>query len=87
MAQKEHESGVAVAVERTTFSWDATLCVHCGACVVHCPCNAFMVDAKTDRISWDEQMCVPCGVCIPSCGYGALTLFSRPPRAAKGGRK
>ena len=81
------KSGVGVAVESRLFSFDEALCVHCGACVAHCFVDAFEVDPKTARVSWDAQKCVSCGICIPACGYGALSLVSPKPRAAKGGRK
>ena len=54
--------------------WYENRCIHCGACVVHCPTGALAFsNDKTRAIQFSEDLCVECHACIGACPYGACT--------------
>ncbi len=54
--------------------WDENRCVHCGACVVHCPPGALtIVDQGTRTVTFNEDRCIECLACIAACPFGACS--------------
>jgi len=54
--------------------WDEDRCVHCGACVVHCPTGALsIVDRATRTVIFTEDRCIECLACIAACPFGACS--------------
>jgi NAD-dependent dihydropyrimidine dehydrogenase PreA subunit len=54
--------------------WDSERCVHCGACLVHCPSGALsMIDRATRTVGFNEDICIECLACVAVCPYGACS--------------
>ncbi len=54
--------------------WEPNSCVHCGACVVHCPTGALsIVDRATREVAFNEDNCIECLACVAACPFGACT--------------
>lgn len=46
------------------------MCIHCGACVKHCPAGALYI-SKEGKVIWKEEMCTQCDTCIKVCPHYA----------------
>jgi len=54
--------------------WDESRCVHCCACVVHCPTAALsIIDRPTRTVDFDEESCIECLACVAACPFGACS--------------
>ena len=54
--------------------WEPNSCVHCGACVVHCPTGALsIVDRATREVAFNEDNCIECLACVAACPFGACS--------------
>lgn len=47
-------------------------CIHCGACVKVCPCNALFVDESTRLVLANQEACAGCGACEKVCPIGVI---------------
>ena len=68
--------GVRVLVPAHNLIFDETRCVGCGACIGHCPPQAFSFEPESATVRFEEEKCIACNLCIPVCGYGALESVS-----------
>ena len=51
---------------------DEARCVHCGACLSHCPTGALSVgNAQTREICYNENDCIECLACLRVCPFDA----------------
>lgn len=65
---------VVIHAGNKSIRWDESRCVHCGACVVHCPTQAlYIADRDTRTIAFCEENCVECLACLAACPYGACS--------------
>ena len=54
--------------------WEENRCVHCGACIVHCPTHALSFgDEMTRTVVFCEDNCIECLACVAACPYGACS--------------
>jgi len=65
-------SGVEVHLPDSSFIWQETKCVHCGACAGICPSGAFSVSGETFEVEFDISKCILCELCIEACFYSAI---------------
>jgi L-aspartate semialdehyde sulfurtransferase ferredoxin len=72
----EYLKGLGVSVELLSkdVRRNDARCTHCGACVVICPTEAFVVDKKTRKVIFQEDKCVACELCIRACPPRAMEL-------------
>jgi len=56
------------------IKWHENKCVHCTACIPHCPTDAISLNRDTMEVSFDKQKCIACELCIPACPYQAIEI-------------
>jgi len=56
------------------IKWYENKCVHCTACISHCPTDAILLNRDTMKVSFDKQKCIACELCIPACPYQAIEI-------------
>jgi ferredoxin len=50
-------------------------CIHCGACVTHCPVDALVVlDRDSQRVEFLADDCIGCGICVKICPPRAMEV-------------
>jgi len=54
--------------------YDDGRCVHCSACIPHCPTGALNLDRKKMAVSFKEEKCIICEACLTVCPYHAITI-------------
>jgi len=71
------DQGILLDENLKGFRWNEDICVHCGACISHCPTSALSITDRTlMKISFNSDKCVECLKCIEVCPYGACeSLF------------
>ena len=56
------------------IKWHENKCIHCTACIPHCPTDAISLNRDTMKVSFDKQKCIACELCIPACPYQAIEI-------------
>lgn len=64
--------GVSVERKKHGVNWDETACVHCGACVGHCPTGALSMEKEGYKMVFKPEKCIVCELCVPVCPYRAI---------------
>ena len=80
--KKELEAGIKYLAELNIdiqslaqdIKWHENKCVHCTACIPHCPTHAIYLNRDTMEVSFDKQKCIACGLCISACPYQAIEI-------------
>ncbi len=49
-------------------------CVHCSACVPHCPTGALSLNKATMEVSFQGDKCILCESCVLACPYRAIEI-------------
>ena len=68
------KKGVRVQPLSKDIKRDEDKCTHCGACVIICPVDAFVVDKKTRQVNFDQSKCIACELCVPACPVRAMEV-------------
>ncbi len=55
---------------------DPCKCIHCGACVIHCPSRSIDYDAAEVALGINYDTCIFCHLCAEVCPTGAVTITS-----------
>lgn len=55
--------------------WSAAACMHCNACVSHCPNQA--LSWRGQRLLIDHDACQACGACVDGCPTTAIAYTTR----------
>jgi NAD-dependent dihydropyrimidine dehydrogenase PreA subunit len=58
-----------------TLKVNISKCIGCGMCVIVCPHQVFIMEAKQTKII-DFNACMECGACAQNCPVEAITVKS-----------
>ncbi|MEW5821339.1 MAG: NIL domain-containing protein [Cyanobacteriota bacterium] len=56
------------------ITWDNKVCVHCTACISHCPTDALNIDRSNMYVNFDHDKCIACERCLDVCSYKAISF-------------
>ncbi|MEA1993749.1 MAG: NIL domain-containing protein [Euryarchaeota archaeon] len=67
--------GVRVEPVERDIRRDEERCVHCSACIAHCPPKAlYIADRKSMKVEFDKGKCILCEACISVCPVHAMSV-------------
>lgn len=67
-------NGVSISPLASRISYNADLCINCGACVSSCLSQALTIGAPDWLLRFNPDRCIACRLCLKACPLGLFRI-------------